>query len=192
MDQCLHSLEPLLSLGEYHGSVTEKEVFRIAEENDITILEYLDGRLHYWSDNDFDVSAEVGDSSYALPFMFIQNGWFVPRTMKASNQLIVALLRVRTEYGFENDIIRNGFEKDFRIRENAGLDISGEYTSPVSSPQSELRLIRNLFPTNAGATPLFSVDLSTSYDQFYTHTGPAAVATRTRSSRDTSSRSSRG
>jgi len=56
-----------------------------------------------------------------------------------------------------------------------GLDISGEYTSPVSSPQSELRLIRNLFPTNAGATPLFGVDLTTSYDQFYTHTGPAAI-----------------
>ena len=56
-----------------------------------------------------------------------------------------------------------------------GLDISGEYTSPVSSPQSEIRLIRNLYPTNAGATPLFGVDLATSYDQFYTHTGPAAI-----------------
>ncbi len=56
-----------------------------------------------------------------------------------------------------------------------GLDISGEYTSPVSSPQSEIRLIRNLYPTNAGATPLFGVDIATSYDQFYNHTGPAAI-----------------
>ncbi len=56
-----------------------------------------------------------------------------------------------------------------------GLDISGEYTSPVSSPQSEIRLIRNLYPTNAGASPLFAVDLGTSYDQFYTHTGPCAI-----------------
>jgi hypothetical protein len=56
-----------------------------------------------------------------------------------------------------------------------GLDISGEYTSPVSSPMSEIRLIRNLYPTNAGAMPLFGVDLTTSYDQFYNHTGPCAI-----------------
>jgi PilY1 beta-propeller domain/FG-GAP-like repeat len=56
-----------------------------------------------------------------------------------------------------------------------GLDISGEYTTPVSSPMSEIRLIRNLFPTNAGAMPLFGVDMATSYDKFYNHTGPCAI-----------------
>jgi PilY1 beta-propeller domain/FG-GAP-like repeat len=56
-----------------------------------------------------------------------------------------------------------------------GLDITGEYTTPISSPMSEIRLIRNLCPTNAGATPLFSVDMATSYDQFYNHTGPCAI-----------------
>ncbi|MCU0456192.1 MAG: HAMP domain-containing protein, partial [Bacteroidales bacterium] len=160
MDQCLQSLEPLLSLGQHHGSVTEKEVFRIAAENDITILEYLDGRLHYWSDNDFDVPAEIDDSSYALPFMFIQNGWFVPRTMKAENQLIVALLRVRTDYGFENDIIRNGFEKDFRIRENAGLDISRD-GSPYRVLDSRGRFLFSIsFPESGSNTPLIALPLS--------------------------------
>jgi len=56
-----------------------------------------------------------------------------------------------------------------------GLDISGEYTVPVSSPMAEIRLIRNLYPTNAGAAPLFAVDMATSYDQFYDHTGPCAI-----------------
>jgi len=56
-----------------------------------------------------------------------------------------------------------------------GLDITGEYTVPVSSPMSEIRLIRNLYPTNVGATPLFGVDMSTSFDQFYNHTGPCAI-----------------
>jgi hypothetical protein len=56
-----------------------------------------------------------------------------------------------------------------------GLDISGEYTTPVSSPMSEIRLIRSLCPTNGGATPLFAVDMATSYDKFYNHTGPCAI-----------------
>jgi hypothetical protein len=56
-----------------------------------------------------------------------------------------------------------------------GLDISGEYTLPVSNPMAEIRLIRNIYPTNLGATPLFAVDMTTSYDQFYNHTGPCAI-----------------
>ncbi|HSA95847.1 MAG TPA: PilC/PilY family type IV pilus protein, partial [Acidobacteriota bacterium] len=56
-----------------------------------------------------------------------------------------------------------------------GLDITGEYTDPVSSPMSEIRLIRNLYPANGGAAPLFAVDMATSYDQFTTHTGPCAI-----------------
>ncbi len=56
-----------------------------------------------------------------------------------------------------------------------GLDISGEY--PVAAPAawSELRLIRSNYPTNLGATPLFHVDMGTSYDKFYNHTGPATI-----------------
>ena len=56
-----------------------------------------------------------------------------------------------------------------------GLDISGEF--PVAAPNawSELRLIRSNYPVNLGSTPLFQVDMTTSYDRFYNHTGPAAI-----------------
>ena len=56
-----------------------------------------------------------------------------------------------------------------------GLDISGEF--PVAAPHawSELRLIRSNYPVNLGSTPLFHVDMATSYDRFYNHTGPAAI-----------------
>ncbi len=56
-----------------------------------------------------------------------------------------------------------------------GLDITGQHTSPVSNPMSEIRLVRNLFPSNQGATPLFRVETGTSYDSFNNNTGPAAM-----------------
>jgi hypothetical protein len=56
-----------------------------------------------------------------------------------------------------------------------GLDISGEFPVVGANPWSELRLIRNLYSTNMGATPLFQVDLATSYEKFYNHTGPATM-----------------
>jgi len=56
-----------------------------------------------------------------------------------------------------------------------GLDLTGEYPVTAGVPWSEIRLIRNLCPTNMGAAPLFAVDMTTSYDQFNTHTGPCAI-----------------
>jgi len=56
-----------------------------------------------------------------------------------------------------------------------GLDITGEFPVTGSNPWSELRIIQNLYPTNMGASPLFQVNMATSFEKFYTHTGPAAM-----------------
>jgi len=56
-----------------------------------------------------------------------------------------------------------------------GLDISGEFPVVAGNDWSVLRLIRNLYPTNMGATPLFGVDMSTAYEKFRNHTAPASI-----------------
>jgi hypothetical protein len=58
-----------------------------------------------------------------------------------------------------------------------GLDITGEFPVMPGQPWSELRLIRSLYPTNLGATPLFAVDMATSYESWHNHTGPATMTT---------------
>jgi len=93
----------------HQDSDTEKNIFKIAEKNKITILEYFDDRLIYWSDNDFDVPESFIDTLFNKPLVFFQNGWFLSKTVMLDNKLIAGLLRIRTEYGFANDIIRNGF-----------------------------------------------------------------------------------
>jgi len=126
MEDCLKRLK---LIGEPHGSAAEKDLFSVAEENNITILEYFDDNLVYWSDNDFDVPPVIDDSLFTKSIIFLQNGWFVPGTIESTNEKIVGLLRVRTDYGFENNIIKNGFVKDFRIPDDVefttGQDSSG-------------------------------------------------------------------
>ncbi len=121
MEECLNRMKPVLARGEPHGSPSEQHIFTIAEENQITILEYLDRKLIYWSDNSFDVPQEQNDTLFSKPFIFVRNGWFLPRTVEAGNEMIVGLLRIHTDFGFENDIIKNGFEKDFRIPASVGF-----------------------------------------------------------------------
>jgi two-component system, NtrC family, nitrogen regulation sensor histidine kinase NtrY len=123
MEDCLNEMKPVLAHENHHGSISENNLFSVAEQNKITILEYIDNKLVYWSDNKFDVPPFLVDSIFSKPLVFLQNGWFLTKTIEAGNERIVGLLRLRTDYGFENEIIKNGFEKDFNIPDNVGFSV---------------------------------------------------------------------
>jgi len=121
LGECINGMKPILAGGESHGSQSESNLYAVAEQNNIDILEYLDNKLLYWSGNDYDVPVVLNDSLYSTNLVFIQNGWFLPKSVRESNEIIVGLLRLRTNYGFENDIIKNGFLKEFGVSEKVGL-----------------------------------------------------------------------
>ncbi len=99
------------------------------------------------------------DSTYAKPFVFLQNGWFLPKTIRAGNEVVVGLLRVRTDYGFENEIIRNGFVKDFRIADDVGLN-RADNGSPYRIFNSEGEYLFSLsFPDVKSNTGLIFIPL---------------------------------
>jgi len=141
MESCLHSME-------------------IAEKNNIIIFEYYDDMLVYWSDNNFDVPLQFSDTLYNKPLVFFQNGWFLSKTVRSGNELIVALLRVRTEYGFTNDIIRNGFEKEFRLSENVNFSFDKEASVYHILDKNGNFLFSLLFPSGKEMSFLTLVPLS--------------------------------
>ena len=121
MEDCLNAMKPVLAKENHIEPVSENKIFSIAEQNNFTLLEYIDNKLVYWSDNGFDVPSVLIDSLYNNPLVFLQNGWFLTKTIQSGNEKIVGLLRIRTEYSFENDIIKSGFEKEFRIPGHVGF-----------------------------------------------------------------------
>ena len=126
MEECLNNMKPILANENHHGSNIENDLFSVAENNKISILEYFDNKLVYWSDNEFDVPPVYIDSLYNKPLVFLQNGWFLTKKIQAGNEKVIGLLRLHTDYGFENNIIKSGFVKEFRMPENVGLDTEKE------------------------------------------------------------------
>ena len=122
IENCLNSLKPILGKGEDVNSVANENPFSV-KENQGTLLWYVDNKLVYWSDNSFDVPRSFDDSLFSKPMVFIQNGWFLTKAVKAGNERIIALLRIRFDYGFENDLVRNGFVKDFGVPEKTGFSL---------------------------------------------------------------------
>jgi len=124
LDNSLEAMKPIIAGKNHHGSVTENNLFTIADQNNITILEYLDNKLVYWSDNEYSVPEVLTDSLFAGRLIFLQNGWFLAKTISNGNETIVGLLRIRTDFGFENDIIKSGFGDEYRVPENVGFSLN--------------------------------------------------------------------
>src|SRR5665811_328900 len=87
MEDCLNAMKPILAMENHHGSITENNLFSIAEKNRISILEYLDNKLAYYSDNEFDVPVIYIDSLYNKPLVFLQNGCCLLYTSDAADDL---------------------------------------------------------------------------------------------------------
>jgi len=159
MEDCLNGMKPLLALSEMQGPPSETTLYTIAEQNGITILEYFGNRLAYWSDNEFDVPGMPDDSLFTRPLLFIQNGWFMPKTVEAGDEKIIGLLRIRTDYGFENDIVKNGFDREFAMPEYVGFSINREDSEFHVMSEDGIFLFSLLFPEDKGVTPFLFIPL---------------------------------
>jgi two-component system, NtrC family, nitrogen regulation sensor histidine kinase NtrY len=120
-ESCLNNLKSFLGKGENIDTVSRSNVIKTLESEGITLLWYLDKKLVYWSDNSFDIPSVYDDSIFAKPLSFIDNGWFLIRGQAAGNEKIFLLFRVTHYYGFENDIVKNGFVSFFNLPENTDL-----------------------------------------------------------------------
>jgi two-component system nitrogen regulation sensor histidine kinase NtrY len=152
LEDCLNAMRPILAKEDHHGSSTENNLFSVAEENKITILEYIDNKLVEWSANGFDVPQYFDDTLFIKPLVFLQNGWFLTKTIKSGNEKIVGLLRLHTDYGFENSIIKSGFEKEFRVPENVGFSTNPNVSEFHISDKAGEFLFSLTFPEEKGNT----------------------------------------
>ncbi|MFN8240355.1 MAG: HAMP domain-containing sensor histidine kinase [Bacteroidales bacterium] len=145
-NDCLNSLKAILDKGEDIGSISKSELFEVMRHEDITILYYLDNKLVHWSDNSFTVPEAYDENILGKPFVFIHNGWFISRSISDDKERLIALLRIRNEFDFENDLVRNGFVSDFKVPDGTGMALDKSKSDFTIQDQSGKFLFSLVFP----------------------------------------------
>lgn len=159
MEQCLEGMKPILASGVPHGTDVENNLFARAHENGITILEYMGNRLISWSDTEFEAPRALHDSLFNKSFVFLQNGWFLTGKVEAGPENILGLLRIRSDYSLENDIIRNGFEEDFRIPASTGFSRDKDASGYHVYSSGGTFLFSLIYPEEKGRTGFIHIPL---------------------------------
>ena len=160
MNMSLQNMKTLKSNELHRGSDAERKIFETAVKNGITILEYLGDSLVYWSDNSFEVPRSLVDTLPDKQLVFFQNGWFLVKTVELGDELIAGFLRIRTEYGFANNIIRNGFEKRFHLSENVDFSFDIGASKYHVFDKNGNFLFSLIFPPNKEISSLILIPLS--------------------------------
>ena len=122
-EDCLTKISAVAEMNINPESNSGVDFLSLARDEGISLFRYNNGKLAYWSDNSFDVPSDFEDSLFIKPIVFIQNGWFVPKVLELGDNDFIALIKIRSDYSLENDLIINGFEDDFKIPVKVGFSL---------------------------------------------------------------------
>ncbi|MBE0662502.1 MAG: GHKL domain-containing protein [Bacteroidales bacterium] len=84
-------------------------------EMDVYFLAYLDNNLIYWSNNTTPVDYIYDSVLFSQGFIQLENGYYLVKTLSNDTCLYVGLLTIKRSYKYENEYIKNEFNKCFDL-----------------------------------------------------------------------------
>lgn len=89
------------------------------EEKEIGYFLYENNNLKYWTTNDISLPTSATHGFFDKAMINLPNGWYICKYFYEDDFLLVALARIKKEYSYENDIIKNSFTKDLNLNHDA-------------------------------------------------------------------------
>jgi len=106
----------------------------VPEDMFCTLAIYDGDSLIFWTDNSATLPHRISEKIDSFPALVrLEDGWYLMEVQRRDQAVIAALLRVKTEYPFQNQYLRNSFTPDFSLPGNVRISAEhGEY--PISLP----------------------------------------------------------
>jgi two-component system nitrogen regulation sensor histidine kinase NtrY len=103
----------------------ERKFQELYKKNGILLFVYENDSLVYWSANSVSCLEKLSerfiqDTGY---FEKQKNGWYEVIRKNDSSKIYVGQILIKKKYLFENEYLKNNFEKEFKVPEGTDLDI---------------------------------------------------------------------
>jgi two-component system, NtrC family, nitrogen regulation sensor histidine kinase NtrY len=87
--------------------------FKLANSKGISFVVYENNKLLYWSNNSIIINPFYPASTFKGNIVHSPNSWHIVKTKEFGERVIIGLIKVRTDYVFENAFLKNKFHKSF-------------------------------------------------------------------------------
>ncbi len=99
------------------------ELNRFYLNNGISFIIYENDSLKYWSNNEIIISPLFSKSDFNQRLVHTPNSWHVIRSNEFANRVIIGLIKLNTDFAFENAFLTNEFHKSFDAGLNANINV---------------------------------------------------------------------
>ncbi len=107
------------------------EYQELATSQGVSIFYYDHGFLRYWSDHSVPVFNRWRPR-FNLPFTSLRNADYVTVFKQLNGGLLVGMIEVKTHFPFQNEVLINGFQHDFKLDDGVAIRfLEGEDSEPI-------------------------------------------------------------
>ncbi|MDD4148970.1 MAG: ATP-binding protein [Bacteroidales bacterium] len=121
--QCKHISEKLIENHEDAEKCFYDESTDAFNEDGIGFFLYRDNELKCWTTNDIPLPTSTTYGFFDRGLINLNNGWYICNSIDGDDWHLVGLFRVKKEYSYENDILKNEFFSGFRLHTKASINI---------------------------------------------------------------------
>jgi two-component system nitrogen regulation sensor histidine kinase NtrY len=109
----------------------------ISHETDFFFHIYRNDSLIFWNTNELPVLrfAEIHFPTEGI--VKLQNAWYYTKTFRKGDLLAVASFKIKKEYSFENEYLKNDFLSDFHLPFKANIVLEKENNFPIYNQKKE-------------------------------------------------------
>lgn len=93
------------------------------EDDDISYYLFIGNALVFWSENKYDVTKIQLEKLQEEQYVTLKNTDFVAKSRRENGILLLALIKVKDNFEYENDYIKNGFADDFHLNKNYRIEV---------------------------------------------------------------------
>ncbi|MCD4683197.1 MAG: HAMP domain-containing histidine kinase [Bacteroidales bacterium] len=100
----------------------EKEIDGFSEKG-ISIILFENGIMNYWSENSIPVFELLDENGFEANLIFLTNGWYYTKKIEINDYSIVGLIKIKSEFAYENQYLINDFQKDFTLPTDVSINL---------------------------------------------------------------------
>lgn len=114
-DALIDEIERLISENGPEEFIREysQSYFKLANSKGISFVVYENNKLLYWSNNSIIINPFYPASAFKGNIVHSPNSWHIVKTKEFGERVIIGLIKVKTDYAFENAFLKNKFHKSF-------------------------------------------------------------------------------
>lgn len=124
-----------------HNAYWEKFIKKTIDKTFVVLI-YTDNNIKYWSKSKIVPDCDFLELKEGNNFRMLDNGWYIIHQKTINKSKVLALINIKNQYGYQNEYLKNKYNKNFEIPEYVDIELLSNQKGIVITDSNDRQLFR--------------------------------------------------